>query len=161
MRTSVRKHRYHYINILCVSASTRTRIFAHLKLAHQTRTYLNLQALQNVTKWITPNRSALAFFVISVLCTHAIRKSREIKGSKSIPKYDGKVGASSSQLRKSYQYEVGKALLFETFVNDLIDQKLSYVMKVGLFLVSLVMVAILGVAFFSFLGQRKVRFLKI
>ena len=117
--------------------------------------------LSKLAAWTTQRRFALTVLIVSVLCIREIQTSRGINQGKNIPKNNGKVDSSSSQLRKSNQYEVGKAFLFETFVNDLIDQKLSYIIWVGLFLFSLVIAAIIGVAVVSFLGQRRVRFYKI
>ena len=114
--------------------------------------------LSKLAAWTTQRRFALTVLIVSVLCIREIQTSRGINQGKNIPKNNGKVDSSSSQLRKSNQYEVGKAFLVETFVNDLIDQKLSYIIWVGLFLFSLVIAAIIGVAVVSFLGQRRVRF---
>ena len=117
--------------------------------------------LSKLAAWTTQRRFALTALIVSVLCIREIQTSRGINQGKNISKNNGKVDSSSSQLRKSNQYEVGKAVLFETFVNDLIDQKLSYIIWVGLFLFSLVIAAVIGVAVVSFLGQRWVRFYKI
>ena len=111
--------------------------------------------------WVTPKiYTALAIGLLVVVCIWLRSQPRPSQTKLLATSFnrEARVEATSLQLGKNHPYEVGELLFFDTYVNDLIDQKLSYIIKVGMFLLALVMAAVIGVAVVSLRGQQRVRF---